>query len=99
MISAGGLLAACLLVTGATTAQASTPAATTLKTGPTFNSPVGKSSSQHAISTQLGGMIAGAPKGAVIYVAMYHFSTTDMAKQLVSAKKRGVHVRVILDHE
>lgn len=99
LISAGGLLAACLLVTGATDAQAGTPSATTLKTGPMFNSPVGQASSQHAISGQIGKLIAGAPKGSVIYVAMYHFSTQDMAVQLVAAKKRKVNVRVILDHE
>ncbi len=99
LIPAGGLLAACLLVTGATPAQARTPAATTLRTGPIFNSPVGTSTSQHAISAQIGTLIAGAPKGSVIYVAMYHFSTQDMAVQLASAKKRKVQVRVILDHE
>ena len=73
--------------------------AATVKTGPIFNSPVGATSSQHAISSHVSKLIAGAPKGAVIYVAMYHFSTQDMATQLVKAKKRKVNVRVVLDHE
>jgi phosphatidylserine/phosphatidylglycerophosphate/cardiolipin synthase-like enzyme len=70
-----------------------------LRTGPIFNNPLGSVSSQQTISTQVSRLIAGAPKGAVIYVAMYHFSTQDTARQLVAAKKRGVNVRVVLDHD
>jgi phosphatidylserine/phosphatidylglycerophosphate/cardiolipin synthase-like enzyme len=70
-----------------------------VRTGPIFNAPTGGKTKQHAIATQIAQLIAGAPKGAVIYVAMYHFSTQDLATQLVKAKKRKVNVRVVLDHE
>jgi phosphatidylserine/phosphatidylglycerophosphate/cardiolipin synthase-like enzyme len=51
------------------------------------------------IDSRIAQLISGAPKGAVIYVAMYHFATKDLAKQLVKAKKRKVNVRVVLDYE
>ncbi|MEV0404526.1 phospholipase D-like domain-containing protein [Actinoallomurus sp. NPDC050550] len=70
-----------------------------VRTGPVFNSPTGGKAKQHAIATRIAQLISGAPKGAVIYVAMYHFSTKDLAKQLVKAKKRKVDVRVVLDYE
>ncbi|GAA0331768.1 phospholipase D-like domain-containing protein [Actinoallomurus spadix] len=71
----------------------------TVRTGPIFNSPTGAKTRQRAIVTQIDRLIAGAPKGAVIYIAMYHFSTQDLATRLVKAKKRKVNVRVVLDHE
>lgn len=76
-----------------------TRSTTALKTGPTFNWPVGKKSSQQAIVTKVDKLISGASKGSVIYVGMYHFSVQDMAKRLVAAKKRKVQVRVVLDYE
>ncbi|WP_433176278.1 phospholipase D-like domain-containing protein [Actinoallomurus sp. CA-150999] len=72
---------------------------TAVRTGPVFNTPTGGKAKQHVIATKIAQLISGTPKGAVIYVAMYHFSTKDLAKQLAKAKKRKVNVRVVLDYE
>jgi phosphatidylserine/phosphatidylglycerophosphate/cardiolipin synthase-like enzyme len=70
-----------------------------LMTGPVFNDPHGGTGAQSAISTQIGKLIDATPRGAVIYVAMYHFSARDLAAKLVRANRRQVQVRVVLDHE
>lgn len=69
------------------------------RTGPIFNSPVSGTAKQDAISTRVARLIAGTPKGSRIAIAMYHFSSTDTAAQLVAAAKRHVSVQVVLDHE
>lgn len=69
------------------------------RTGPIFNSPVGGAAKRDAISTRIGRLVAGTPKGGRISVAMYHFSSLDTASQLVAAARRGVSVQVVLDHE
>ncbi|MCO5999138.1 phospholipase D-like domain-containing protein [Actinoallomurus rhizosphaericola] len=70
-----------------------------VRLGPIFNTPTGSKSKQGAIDSQITHLIAGAPKGAAIYVAMYHFYTKSLATQLINAKKRKVNVRVVLDHD
>ena len=69
------------------------------RTGPIFNSPVGGAAKRDAISTRIGRLVAGTPKGGRISVAMYHFSSLDTASQLVAAARRGVSVQVVLDYE
>jgi phosphatidylserine/phosphatidylglycerophosphate/cardiolipin synthase-like enzyme len=69
------------------------------QTGPIFNSPVSGTAKRDAISARIARLIAGAPEGSRIAVAMYHFSSMDTAAQLVAAAKRHVSVQVVLDHE
>ncbi len=75
------------------------PPASGLRTGPLFNFPRGGAARRDAIADQVARLIAGAPAGSTISIAMYHFASTDTAGQLVAASKRGVHVRIVLDHE
>jgi phosphatidylserine/phosphatidylglycerophosphate/cardiolipin synthase-like enzyme len=89
-----GVLAASVLAVGAPAYADPVP-----RTGPIFNSPVSGTAKQDAISSRIAGMIKGTPKGGQIAVAMYHFSSTDTADQLIAAAKRKVSVQVVLDHE
>jgi phosphatidylserine/phosphatidylglycerophosphate/cardiolipin synthase-like enzyme len=75
------------------------PETPAVQTGPIFNVPDGRVAKQDAIATQVGRLIDGARRGAVITIAMYHFSSMDTAAQLVAASRRKVSVRVVLDHE
>jgi phosphatidylserine/phosphatidylglycerophosphate/cardiolipin synthase-like enzyme len=75
------------------------PKTPTVQTGPIFNAPGGGTAKRDAIAIQVARLIAGAPNGAMIAVAMYHFSSLDTAAQLVAASRRKVNVRVVLDHE
>src|SRR5262249_39946186 len=45
-----------------------------IRTGPLFNDPVRGTTKQDVISSQVAKLITGTPKGALISIAMYHFS-------------------------
>jgi hypothetical protein len=70
-----------------------------LRTGSIFNAPLAGTSKAATIASRVGRLIAAAPKGAVISVAMYHFSSLDTAARLIAANRHKVSVHVVLDHE
>ncbi len=44
-------------------------------------------------------LIAGAPKGSRIRIALYHWTRTSVAKAIVAASKRGVAIEIVLDRQ
>ncbi len=90
--AAGACLLACLHATGAY-------ADPVPRTGPIFNSPVSGVTKRDAISARIASLITGTPAGGRIAIAMYHFSSTDTAAELLAAARRKVSVQVVLDHE
>jgi phosphatidylserine/phosphatidylglycerophosphate/cardiolipin synthase-like enzyme len=73
------------------------PAMAAVPEGAIFNTP-GVPGAQDAIVTHLRGLIDGAPAGSTISIALYHLNDATTAERLVTAKDRGVRVRVVLDH-
>ncbi|MFF6835805.1 phospholipase D-like domain-containing protein [Streptomyces sp. NPDC012438] len=71
--------------------------AATVTTGPIFNRPTGDTAEQQAIRSQVRSVIANADSGSIIRLAMYHLWDDTIAADLVSAKNRGVNVRIVLD--
>jgi phosphatidylserine/phosphatidylglycerophosphate/cardiolipin synthase-like enzyme len=64
----------------------------------TFNNPAATAAEQDKIRDHILGLIEGAEPGSSIMVAMYVFSDATVSGALVAAKRRGVSVRVLLDH-
>lgn len=63
----------------------------------TFNVPSGSPREQNAIASHLDVLAAGVPRGSLIRVAVYRFTSPAFARTLVEAKERGVRVRLVLD--
>lgn len=62
-----------------------------------FNNIKGSASAENAIIIRLNAAISRAPRGSVISMAMYLFDRAPMARALVRAHRRGVHVQMIID--
>jgi hypothetical protein len=69
--------------------------------GPTFNDPTSISdASRFAILNKLVRAIDGTPRGATIRMAFFSLTYDPVADRLIAAKRRGVHVQLIMDdHE
>ncbi|MEV6977299.1 phospholipase D-like domain-containing protein [Kitasatospora sp. NPDC093806] len=79
---------------GAPAANAdSTPVALTA----TFNNPAGPAAAQDAIRNQLISLINRTPAGAEINGSIYLFTDGGVSGALISARKRGVKVKLIVD--
>ncbi|GAA3435156.1 phospholipase D-like domain-containing protein [Kutzneria kofuensis] len=75
-----------------------TPAAdAAVASGAVFNNPTDPAQ-QYAIVNQLRSLIQTAAAGSDIRVAMYHFTDTTVAGDLLAAHDRGVNVRLVVDH-
>ncbi|MGA4848832.1 phospholipase D-like domain-containing protein [Streptomyces sp. G5(2025)] len=79
------------------TASADTTPTPAWTEGPIFNNPKGDVDQQHAIRTRLIELTNSAVPGSTIKVAVYHVWETPIVDALVAAKRRGVHVQVLLD--
>ena len=70
------------------------------KTGGFFNDPWGDMDAKYHIERQIVGAIRHARKGSFIRIAVYSFDRTNVAKALINAYHRGVHVQVLHnDHQ
>lgn len=63
----------------------------------TFNVPSASPEEQDAIASHLDTLAAGVPRGSLIRIAVYRFTSPAFAQTLVDAKNRGVRVRLVLD--
>ncbi len=69
-------------------------------TGAYFNNPRGSWTARMRIERQVLHAIDATKKGAVIRIALYSFDRIPVAKRLIAAKKRGVHIQMLLnDHQ
>lgn len=65
--------------------------------GGVFNNPYGSSSEQWAIMNRVKDAINNAPTGSVVRIAAFSITLPQMADAMISAKNRGVNVRVVTD--
>lgn len=93
-----GTLAATAAVLAGILVPAGSAEAATVATGAVFNKPTGSTAEQQAIRTQVHDIVVNADSGSILRLAMYHLWDDSLAQDLVSAKGRGVSVRVVLDH-
>jgi phosphatidylserine/phosphatidylglycerophosphate/cardiolipin synthase-like enzyme len=69
-------------------------------TGAYFNNPRGSWTDRMRIERQVMRAIKATQKGAVIRIALYSFDRIPVAQALIAAKRRGVHVQILLnDHQ
>ena len=69
-------------------------------TGAYFNNPRGGWNARLQIERQVLHAIKDTRKGAIIRIALYSFDRVPVAKGLVAAKRRGVHIQLLLnDHQ
>ncbi len=69
-------------------------------TGPFFNNPRGSKKAKFRIERQVVNAIRRTPKGGYIRIALYSFDRMPVANALLAAKRRGVHVQLLLnDHQ
>jgi phosphatidylserine/phosphatidylglycerophosphate/cardiolipin synthase-like enzyme len=69
-------------------------------TGAYFNNPRGGWPARMRIERQVLHAIAATKKGAIIRIALYSFDRVPVARALIAAKKRGVHIQMLLnDHQ
>jgi phosphatidylserine/phosphatidylglycerophosphate/cardiolipin synthase-like enzyme len=69
-------------------------------TGAYFNNPRGSWNSRLRIERQVVHAINNTKKGAIIRIALYSFDRIPVAKRLLAARNRGVHVQLLLnDHQ
>ena len=64
-------------------------------TGGWFNDPWGSQESKFRIERQIVAAIQHARKGSYIRIAVYSFDRVNVAKALINAHDRGVHVQVL----
>ncbi|WP_433180560.1 phospholipase D-like domain-containing protein [Actinoallomurus sp. CA-150999] len=62
-----------------------------------FNVPSGSAAEQNAIAHQVNQLTAGAPRGALIQIAVFMFTSKAFAQTLIDAKKRGARVQLVVD--
>ena len=71
-----------------------------MPTGAYFNNPRGGWNSRLRIERQVMHAIANTRKGAIIRIALYSFDRIPVARALIAARNRGVHVQLLLnDHQ
>ncbi|GAA4609045.1 hypothetical protein GCM10023195_36070 [Actinoallomurus liliacearum] len=68
-----------------------------LRPSAVFNVPSGSAAEQNAIAHHVNQLTAGAPRGAVIRIAVFMFTSQAFARTLIDAKKRGAHVQLVVD--
>jgi phosphatidylserine/phosphatidylglycerophosphate/cardiolipin synthase-like enzyme len=69
-------------------------------TGAYFNNPRGSWTDRLRIERQVMHAIDNTRKGAIIRIALYSFDRIPVAKKLIAARNRGVHVQLLLnDHQ
>jgi hypothetical protein len=62
-----------------------------------FNVPSGSPEEQNAITSHIDALAAEVPRGSLIRIAVYRFTSATVARTLVEAKERGVRVQLVLD--
>ena len=105
----GVVLAVVVVLTGSLLAAPTTPALAREvvakprwepATGGFFNNPWGTTDSKFRIERQIVAAIRHARKGSTIRIAVYSFDRVNVAKALLKAHRRGVHVQVLHnDHQ
>ena len=71
-----------------------------VRVGPYFNNPHGSKRSKFRIERQVIGAIRATPRRGYIRIALYSFDRLPVAKALLAARRRGVHVQLLLnDHQ
>lgn len=65
--------------------------------GVAFNNPVGDEAARHRILTHVSRTIASTPRRATIRIAACSLNNQNIARALVAAHRRGVHVQVLVD--
>lgn len=91
------LLATVVAATTALVVGQVAPAAAAVTDGAIFNNPT-VTAEQYKIRDHVRSLIQGTPAGATIRIAMYHFTDTTVANDLIDAKNRGVNVRLVIDY-
>ncbi|MCO5993045.1 phospholipase D-like domain-containing protein [Actinoallomurus rhizosphaericola] len=81
---------------GLGTASGIGPAAA-LRPSAVFNVPSGSAAEQNAIAHHVNQLTAGAPRGALIRIAVFMFTSQAFARTLTDAKRRGAHVQLVVD--
>jgi phosphatidylserine/phosphatidylglycerophosphate/cardiolipin synthase-like enzyme len=62
-----------------------------------FNIPSGSAAQQNAIAHHVNQLTAGAPRGALIRIAVFKFTSQAFARTLIDAKRRGARVQLVVD--
>ncbi len=99
LVAAVGMIA----ITGSAPARATAPSVPlaqqqwSAREGAIFNVPSGSRAEQDAIRDHVDELAADTPRGALIRLAMYEFTSQSFARTLVDAFRRGVDVRVVVD--
>lgn len=62
-----------------------------------FNIPSGSPQEQNAIAAHIDALAAATPRGALIRIAVYRFTSPAFARTLIEARERGVRVQLVLD--
>jgi phosphatidylserine/phosphatidylglycerophosphate/cardiolipin synthase-like enzyme len=62
-----------------------------------FNIPSGSPEEQNAITSHVDALAGAVPRGSLIRIAIYRFTSATVAQTLIEAKQRGVRVQLVLD--
>ncbi|MFI1176097.1 phosphatidylserine/phosphatidylglycerophosphate/cardiolipin synthase family protein [Streptomyces melanogenes] len=92
-------LLASTLTAQATTASADAAAPAPVTTQAVFNNPVGTAAEQQAVVARQVELIAGAPAGARIRLAMFYADDPALPDALIAAHRRGVDVQAVFDEK
>jgi phosphatidylserine/phosphatidylglycerophosphate/cardiolipin synthase-like enzyme len=68
-----------------------------LSSSAVFNIPSGSPEERNAIVHHVDDLAAAAPRGALIRIAIYEFTSERFARTLVAASRRGVQVQLVVD--
>jgi phosphatidylserine/phosphatidylglycerophosphate/cardiolipin synthase-like enzyme len=66
-------------------------------TSAVFNIPSGSPEEQNAIASHVDALAAATPRGSLIRIAVYRFTSPTVAQTLIDARQRGVRVQLVLD--
>ncbi|MFL6056775.1 MAG: phospholipase D-like domain-containing protein [Actinoallomurus sp.] len=77
--------------------SAATVPAVAMRPSAVFNIPSGSAAEQNAIAHHVNQLTAGAPRGALIRIAVFMFTSQAFARTLIDAKRRGAHVQLVVD--
>ena len=68
--------------------------------GATFNLPRSTADKEYRVERTITSAIKHAKKGSLIRISLFSFDRKPVAQALIDAKKRGVHVQILLnDHQ
>ncbi|MCW2948048.1 MAG: hypothetical protein JWR24_4765 [Actinoallomurus sp.] len=85
------------VVRAAGTPPRTAPARRAAPSSAVFNIPSGSPEEQNAIGHHVNELAAGAPRGALIRIAVYQFTSSAFAQTLTDARRRGVRVQLVID--